>query len=369
MGAMRMDFIDEIKLFSNRVIKLKDAINTEEATKNALILPFFQLLGYDVFNPLEFVPEFVADVGTKKQEKVDYAIVVDGNPVILIEAKWCGEALDKHDSQLFRYFGTTPAKFGILTNGIMYKFYTDLNVPNRMDLEPFMQFDLLDIQENLLLEIKRFSKNSLNIDDAINAASELKYTNLIKSLLQKQRTAPTDDFVKYVLGEIYDGRQTAQTLEKFKPIIKRGVNQYIAEAINETLKSAMKTNDESDSIITQVVITPTEETPQGKIITTDEELEAFGIIKGLLCEIIDPKHITYRDTESYFSIIIDDKVTKWICRLILNGKKKVLIIPPQVEPPIGKETKYALESIDDLYSLKDILLLSVKRFIEIEPKE
>ena len=184
-----MDFIDELRQFSSRVEKIKDVITTEEATKNSLILPFFQLLGYDVFNPLEFVPEYTADVGTKKGEKVDYAIIVDDEPAILIEAKWCGEPLDKHDSQLFRYFGTTSAKFGILTNGVVYKFYTDLNEPNKMDLDPFLVFNILDIQENIVSEVKRFAKATLDIDAAFNAASELKFTNLIKGFVHATLSA------------------------------------------------------------------------------------------------------------------------------------------------------------------------------------
>ncbi|WP_034378823.1 type I restriction endonuclease, partial [Dehalobacter sp. UNSWDHB] len=138
-----MDFIDELKQFALRVENLREKITTEEATKNSLILPFFQMLGYDIFDPSEVVPEFTADVGIKKGEKVDYAIFQNGTPIILVEAKWCGEKLDKHGSQLFRYFGTTKAKFGILTNGIIYQFFTDLEEPNKMDEKPFMELNLL----------------------------------------------------------------------------------------------------------------------------------------------------------------------------------------------------------------------------------
>ena len=134
-----MDFIDQLKQFSKRVESMKDSIQTEEATKTAIIMPFFAMLGYDVFNPQEFVPEFTADVGIKKGEKVDYAIIKEGEPVILIECKSIQENLDRHDSQLFRYFGTTTAKFAILTNGLIYRFYTDLDSPNKMDDDP-LQF-------------------------------------------------------------------------------------------------------------------------------------------------------------------------------------------------------------------------------------
>ena len=140
------------------------SIQTEEATKTAIIMPFFSMLGYDVFNPQEFVPEFTADVGIKKGEKVDYAIIQDGTPVILIECKSITENLERHDSQLFRYFGTTPAKFAILTHGIFYRFYTDLEDANKMDKDPFLTINILDIRDNQVPELKKFCKSVFDID-------------------------------------------------------------------------------------------------------------------------------------------------------------------------------------------------------------
>ena len=125
-----MEFDEKIKDFIKRIKNLKQVITNEEATKTSLIMPFFSLLGYDVFNPNEFIPEYIADVGIKKGEKVDYAITIDNQVIILIEAKSVNENLKKHDSQLFRYFGTTTSKLAILTNGFEYKFYTDLEETN-----------------------------------------------------------------------------------------------------------------------------------------------------------------------------------------------------------------------------------------------
>lgn len=141
-----MDFNETIKQFSKRAATIKDTASTEEATKMSLIVPLFQILGYDVFNPAEFCPEYTADVGIKKGEKVDYAILENGSPSMLIECKSCTEQLDKHSSQLFRYFGTTPAKFGILTNGLIYRFYTDLEESNKMDLVPFLELDITNLK-------------------------------------------------------------------------------------------------------------------------------------------------------------------------------------------------------------------------------
>mgnify|MGYP000888212011 CR=1 FL=1 len=149
-------FTEQIKLLSERTVKLKDTLNTEEATKTALVMPFFQLLGYDVFNPLEFSPEFIADVGIKKGEKVDYAILIDDVPRILAECKDCNNTLENCDKQLTRYFNVTPAKIGVLTNGIVYKFYTDLEKPNMMDEKPFLEINLLKIKDYQINELKAY---------------------------------------------------------------------------------------------------------------------------------------------------------------------------------------------------------------------
>jgi len=157
-----MDFKDQVKQLTERVIRVKDTIQTEEATKTALVMPFLQVLGYDVFNPSEVVPEFISDIGTKKGEKVDYAIMSDATgqlePCMLIECKHWKQSLTLHDNQLLRYFHVTKARFGILTNGIIYRFYTDLQQPNKMDEKPFLEINLLDLRDNHVEELKKFSK-------------------------------------------------------------------------------------------------------------------------------------------------------------------------------------------------------------------
>ena len=172
-----MDFIDQIKVLAAKIPKLSESIKTEEATKNALVMPLLNILGYNVFDPTEVVPEFTTDYGTKKGEKVDYAIIQGGKPIILIECKNIDADLDKeHASQLFRYFSVSEAKIGILTNGIVYRFFTDIDTPNKMDDKAFLEINLLDIKEPLINELKRFKKESFNIDDLANIACELKYT-------------------------------------------------------------------------------------------------------------------------------------------------------------------------------------------------
>lgn len=366
-----MDFIDQVKLLSKRVEQLKDQIQTEEATKMSLIMPMFQTLGYDVFNPLEFVPEYTADVGIKKGEKVDYAILTDGEPTILVEAKWCGEPLDKHGSQLFRYFTTTKAKFGILTNGVEYRFYTDLEEPNKMDEKPFFVFDITQIKEQEINELKKFHKSSFDIDTVFSAAEDLKYTNQIKGILKKQLEEPEDNFINYLLNEIYDGRKTQTILDKFKPVIKKSFNQFINDLMSDRLNAALnKSNVDSNNKIT-VQAPQTEENTnaesatesehtKSKINTTQEELDGFAIVKAILHKTIDVNRIFYRDTASYFGILCDNKNYKWICRLRVETATKYLFIPDGTSS--GK--KYPLENINDLFKYEEELINSAKRFID-----
>jgi hypothetical protein len=351
-----MDFIDELKQFSARVTKVKDQISTEEATKMSLIVPFFQLLGYDVFNPDEFTPEYTADVGIKKGEKVDYAIMKDGKPMLLIECKWCGEHLDKHSSQLFRYFGTTAAKFGILTNGIVYKFYTDLDESNKMDLIPFLEFDILNIKPNVVSELKKFSKSTFDIDNIFSTASELKYSKAIKLLFSDQLKEPTDDFVKFILSSVYEGVKTQSVVDKYRSIIKKSLNDYISELMNEKISSALKNDDIVATEIEQLA-EPIEE--ESKIITTTYELECYYIIKGLLVGTVPAADITYKDNERYFSILYKNNIRKPICRVILDTKKKQILIPDESKEFI----RYYLETIDDIFTYKEKLIEGVTRYL------
>ena len=222
-----MDFKDEIKQFGDRVEKLKAQISTEEATKNAFIMPFIKALGYDVFNPLEVVPEYVADIGIKKGEKVDYAILMNGQPSILVECKHWSENLDVHNSQLFRYFHTTKAKFGLLSNGVIYRFYTDLVEKNKMDENPFLEFNVTDIKDNQIEELKKFHKSYFDVDNIVNTASELKYMNELKTFINTEFQNPTEGFVKHFAKQAYPGVLTAKLMEQFTILTKKSIQQYI----------------------------------------------------------------------------------------------------------------------------------------------
>lgn len=318
---------DGLKQVGNRVKELSGNITNEEQTKNAFIMPFFQALGYDIFNPLEFVPEFTADVGIKKGEKVDYAVIIDGMPQILIECKSITEQLTKHDSQLFRYFGTTTSKFGLLTNGREYKFFTDLDEPNKMDTTPFLTVDITEIKDNQLVEIIKFHKDNFDIDNIVSSASELKYLNNLKIFLTDNVASPSDSFLKYLVSEIYDGVKTQSVLDNFKPIITKGFNQFITDRVNEKLSAALNTNvDTKDSESQKKDKIVVEETVETKVITTPEELEVYTVVKLLLKDEINPDRIIYRDNKSYFNVLVDNNIKKWILRYKSNSKKSTIEI-------------------------------------------
>ena len=346
-----MDFIDALRNFGTRATKMKDVVATEEATKASLVMPFFQLLGYDIFNPMEFVPEFTADVGVKKGEKVDYAIVIDDEPVILIECKKYGETLSKHSTQLFRYFSTTPAKFAILTNGVTYKFYTDLNEANKMDLEPFLLINILEIHEHLVPELKRFTKDGLDVEAAYLAAVELKYTNRIKEFLNTIRSEPTEEFVKYMMSEVFDGQRSQKNIKMFGPLIKQAFSQYISDNIRETLKNAMASQDAPKAQAQESKAAAVEDEEVDEQVLTEDELEAFKIVKAVLRVICDVDRLTTRHAQNYVAILLDDNRNKRICRLWFKGRKKHITIPDEQ----GKPVRYDIENLNDIYAHAELL--------------
>lgn len=355
--VMDMDFIEVLQNISSKITKQKDFIQTEEATKNAFVLPFIAALGYDVFDPTEVIPEFTADVGIKKGEKVDYAIKQNEKIIMLFECKCCNGSLDEsHASQLYRYFSVTEARIAVLTDGIIYRFYTDIEQPNKMDPKPFMEFNMLDIQEALVIELKRLTKQAFNLEAILTVASELKYTREIKHILNDQLNAPSEEFVKFLAAQVYSGKLTSAVREQFTGITKRAFAQFINERITERLRSVMdeptsSTETTGDNHLDgnqNGVISPANES---KIVTTEEELQGYHIVKAIVCAVIDAERIGYRDTQSYFGILCDDNNRKPICRLHFNGKQKYIGLMTTEK----NEERIPLANLNDIYKLADRL--------------
>lgn len=362
-----MDFIERLQGLSKKLSQVSGTLETEEATKNALIMPFLHtVLGYDVFDPSEVVPEFTADTGTKKGEKVDYALMKDGEVQILIECKKLSEKLStKHASQLFRYFSVTNARVAILTNGRVYEFYTDLDAPNKMDEKPFLTLDLAELDEHIVPEIKKLTKSSFDVDSIVDAAGELKYLSQIKKVLSEQFKQPEEEFVKFFTSRVYEGVQTSKVKAQFLDITSKALKQFLSDSINDRLKFALgDSNNEPVSVVSNISeikveeIVDDSEKEVSKIVTTECELDGFNIVKAILRAKVDVSRITYRDTQSYFGVLLDDNNRKPLCRLHFNAKKKYLGVVGEDK----KETRYPIESLDELYNHADLLLNTISKY-------
>ncbi|TMU87114.1 endonuclease [Bacillus sp. BHET2] len=363
------EFKQQLKNLSSRIERIRVNIHTEEATKTSLIMPLIQILGYDVFNPEELVPEYIADVGIKKGEKIDYAIMQNNEPVILIEAKSVNEMLTKHDSQLFRYFGTTKAKFAILTNGIEYKFFTDLEEQNRMDQKPFFVFDMLGLKDADIFEIAKFRKNDFDIVNVLTTASELKYTGEIKQYLHLQWEEPSEEFIKVVINDVYQGMKTKKVIDNFRDLVKKSLQQYVNEKVSDKLQKALNSSTENTEVAgTDPDIEAEKEkgSPEKisneEIETTEEEIEGYVLIKLILKEKVDPARVFYRDNKSYFNVLLDDSIRKWICRLGFNGPTKYIQLNDE------KRTNIKIDSVNDILEYKEEIMAVAGQFESVPSK-
>jgi len=360
-----MELIEKLNNLASKIRQQGAAIQTEEATKNAFIMPFIAtVLGYDVFDPTEVIPEFVCDVGTKKGEKIDYAILKASEVQILFECKKLGEPLNiNHAGQLFRYFHVTSARIAILTNGQVYKFFTDLDKPNKMDEKPFLELDLLDIDEHVVPELAKLTKVAFDVESIISAAGELKFIGQIKRLIASEFATPSDDFVRFIATHVYEGTITQRVREQFAELSKKATAQYLSDQVNERLKSAISG---TKPIAVPAVDGPAEEgseaakdEPEDKVTTTIEEMEGFHIVKAIVRSAVDVKRIAMRDTQSYCGVLLDDNNRKPICRLHFNRGQKYLGTFDQEK----NETRNPIESVDDIYNFADQLRVTVGYYL------
>lgn len=292
----------------------REVLLTEEAAKTALVMPFLQALGYNVFNPSEVVPEFTCDVGTKRGEKVDYAICEDGKIKMLVECKPANSELSlNHASQLFRYFSTTDARVAVLTNGVVYKFFSDIDSPNKMDDKPFFTLQLDAIRKHDLKTLGSFTKQAFDIDKIVQEAGNLKLQSLVYKELQSEFQEPSEEFVRLIASRVYTGRLTSVVKDSFKALIINSVSSLIRDKVTERLTSALTASN------------PTEEEGEPAsgneeaIFTSEDEIAGFQIIRAIAARAVDPKRIVMRDAKSYCAILLDDNNRKTIARLHFNS--------------------------------------------------
>lgn len=353
-----MDFKDSILQLAEKIERQKDDIATEEATKTSFIMPMIAALGYDVFNPFEVVPEMDCDL-TKRGDRIDYAIIKDNQPILLMECKHCKQNLDAHSTQLAKYYAASNARFGVLTNGIEYRFYTDLEKQNIMDEKPFLIINMLDLSDDDINKLKKFHKSYYNESEILSNAQELQITIQIKDLLVRNLKQPGDEFTRYFVRCINDWKSSSKLIEQYKPILKKSIQDVLNDMISDRLSSAMK-NEEQNACETDKQCTASDSDnntlPDGVvsitdgIITTQEEIDAYNIIRSILRKDIDVKRIKYKDYKSYFTINLDGSVWWWVCRLSLGKRKKQFCIP---KDKYSSNEWIDIESIDDIFKYAD----------------
>lgn len=342
-----MDFKSKIGELSKRSTQASKKALTEEATKTSVILPFIQALGFDPFNLDEVVPEFVADVGLKRGEKVDFALKIDGKTTILIEVKPISSSLGNAQfNQLYRYFAVTEAKLGILTNGKEAWFFSDIDEPNKMDKKPFFTFDFQSFDDDEVAELGRFQKDIFSIDEILEAASALKYTSKAANFLKVQFDDPDDEFVKVIGRRIHDGMLTKGVIEQLRPAIQSALELLIRDRIQDRLNITFRSepNNEPSSKKEE------DQVEQSDVITTEEELQAFMIVKAIAARAIQIDRITIRDAKSYCSVFIDDNNRKPLVRFYFNSKSKNVL---GVFDPNKSEQRFEIESLDKIYDYAD----------------
>ncbi len=361
-----MDIGEKLVALAAKVRQQRDVIETEEATKNAFVMPFIStILGYDVFNPLEVVPEFVADVGLKKGEKIDYAIVKNGEIQILIECKKSSEPVRiEHASQLFRYFSVTNARIAILTNGEVYQFFTDLDAPNRMDDTPFLVLNLHDIDQSLIPELEKLTKDVFDLDSIISAAGELKYIGELKRTLAAQFREPEDEWVKFLTSRVYPGAFTQRVRDQFTSLVSKATRQFLNDQVNERLKKALGTPgfpqaEDAAAAVTSAPVAIADLAEADGIETTLEEMEGYQIVRAIVCRDVKPSRIFQRDAKSYCAVLLDDNNRKPIARLHFNRAQKYLGVFDDAK----METRIPINSLDEIYEHAEILRESVKSYL------
>jgi hypothetical protein len=336
-----MDLAARLTELASKTQQHREVLLTEQAAKTALVMPFINLLGYDVFNPAEVVPEYTADVGTKKGEKVDYAICIDGKPAILIECKpSTGDLTVNHASQLYRYFSVTDARLALLTNGVIYKFYSDVDQPNKMDAQPFFTLNLDAVRKSDVRTLESVTKGAFDIENIVREASNLKLESLVRKELETEMASPSEDLARIIAKRVQGGQFTSQVKDNFQRLIGSAFSAIVRDHVNDRLTSALNA-----STVPELADEP--QAAGEEVITTDDEIGGFRIVQAIASRLVDPKRVVVRDAKSYCAILLDDNNRRTLARLHFNS-----ITTRHVSTFSGQgEEKVQISDLTDIYKL------------------
>ena len=394
-----MGFAEDIAKLSEQIRPRSENVLGEEATKQSLILPFLSALGYDIWEPREVKPEFVSDAAKRRAgqfEKVDYAIAIDGSIVMLVEAKSRNQKPEAHDGQLGRYFTwTLSAKVGIVTNGVEYRFFTDLREKNIMDREPFFSFNVLDYDSKDIENLKLFQRDNFDATAISDHAEEMVYVKGMTKLVGDILRTPSEEFIRFLVGEVVkvsstcapEGQVTGKSVEKFRvtvkiidkfrPIIKKSIQNSLVELMTRSISQEMEHSTEGletaaesnkSAKIEELQDESVGSEESDKVITTDEELDAFERIKAIAATSARFKHtVGYKDVESYFGVHVG-RPGWWFMRLYLSPKRKSLVARLSLQETQeltsgfdstslgGEATRVFISDVSDLDKLSPLIL-------------
>jgi hypothetical protein len=326
-----MPFVDNVRTLANQIEERRKHVATEEAVKQALILPFLSLLGFDIWNPAELIPEYKAG-WAKVTEKIDYALHIHGKPVLFVEAKGPNETLGNYDAQLAKYFNSTPeVKFCIITNGVQYRFFTDLQEPNILDKKPFFEFDFESFTDADVAVMERFRKDVFNVDGLVGYAEDLVFLGTLKNRFKKLLREPSDEFISFAVkdAEIIDTRVTQKVIDRFRPLVKESISAAVLEIVQQSLLPQAAALEPAPP--TCEPEPPLNEVGKDaeigtRILTTDEELRAYEIVKGIVGPTVpDAEKVTYKDNERYFAVQYG-VTTRWFCRFWIQDREKKFVV-------------------------------------------
>lgn len=356
-----MAFQDDLAAHIDRIRARTPHVQGEEATKQALVVPLLQVLGYDVFDPREVRPEYVADFAVKKAgqfEKIDYAICTSAGPAIFIECKPLGAVLEDHGGQLSRYFNsTTSVKVALITDGVRIRVFTDLQQPNIMDAQPWLSVDLFSLSAAEIDALRRFRKADFSPNDISALAEEMVYYSAILSFVSTQLREPSDSFVRFVASEIPAvGRVTGKVVERLTPILRKALQTAIVDQVARSLDRSAEPLAEPPAppkaaVATYAPVSPdhaaanSSPDPRSGIVTSPEELEAYKVIVTWLREVNANAPVSYRDSKSYLTIH-QDNLRKWFVRLGLD-EKPMWVALRHVKPDEARKLAPGVELADN----------------------
>jgi len=335
-------FIERIKLHAEHIGNVGKHCNTEETTKQALILPLLDILGFSPFDPTRVKAEHSSDFpGAKAGERVDYALFCQAVPVMFIEAKSFTEKLSNHIPQLSRYFNATPeVAVAAITNGQEWRFFTDLNNKNVMDSEPFLVVNFNSLDDTQISSLKRFCHDEFKPEALRTLAEESVYLQAFKDVMRSSVLGCDTDFIKFIASKSAVQRTlTAKFMDTITPIVKQAIALSMSEMVANSFSNKLISEQPAPTTIQTEpaidhhadIIDPT----NSRIITTFAERRLFEVAREILGESAD---ISAKDTESYYNILYQGKTNRWLVRY--HAEKKVPFI--QVCIPLTDERKHEI---------------------------